>query len=650
MKNNKIKIALIACTFSIMQDCQEYIDVVPDNIAVIEDAFASRLTSQRFLATLYNHSPSMLPRGGWWSGNTTTEDAALPASDEIWLNSAARTRGIGGDNIPVNQILTVGNNIQRPYLDAWGSGAGNNMFIGIRDCNIFLKNIDVAYDLEEDEKQIWIAEAKFLKAYFNFFLMRMYGPLPIIKENLLVSSRLEEVRVSRENVDKVADYIVELLDEAILSLPDYVDDLMNLGRATKVMAAVLKARTLMLVASPLFNGNPDYAGFVNAEGEELISTTFDQAKWERAEAACLEAINISTEAGHMLYTTPVPPPDWSDITRIKMDIRGSITDPWNNELLWPSGENTYSIQLISRPRLSQRASINKTATGYWAPTMRIAEMFYSKNGVPIDEDTSYNYDGRFNIVENVTDHTHYIGDGFDAPSLHLNREPRFYASLGFDGGVWLGDQVGSKLLEIDEHVVRAKEGELSHKPGVGQFAFSQTGYFAKKLSNPKTFQGGTGETNVFVERYPFPVARLAGLYLLYAEALNENGKTTEAHIWIDKVRERANLQGVVQSWANHSRKPAKPTTKEGFREIVQHERMIELVFEGQRFWDIRRWKRGIEFLNRSIRGWNRLSDNTLGYYRVTSFWSLEFTKRDYLWPIGQQDLLRNPNLIQNPGW
>ena len=143
---------------------------------------------------------------------------------------------------------------------------------------------------------------------------------------------------------------------------------------------------------------------------------------------------------------------------------------------------------------------------------------------------------------------------------------------------------------------------------------------------------------------------MAGLYLLYAEALNENGKTAEAHIWIDKVRERANLQGVVQSWANHSRKPAKPTTKEGFREIVQHERMIELVFEGQRFWDIRRWKRGIEFLNRSIRGWNRLSDNTLGYYRVTSFWSLEFTKRDYLWPIGQQDLLRNPNLIQNPGW
>ena len=78
--------------------------------------------------------------------------------------------------------------------------------------------------------------------------------------------------------------------------------------------------------------------------------------------------------------------------------------------------------------------------------------------------------------------------------------------------------------------------------------------------------------------------------------------------------------------------------------------MIELVFEGQRFWDLRRWKRAAEFLNSDIRGWNSEGENTEDYYKVISVGSYRFLNRDYLWPIAENDIITNSNLVQNPGW
>lgn len=651
MKNKKLKILIAASLLIISQACENYVDVVPDNIAKIEDAFATRLSSERFLSTLYGHIPNMISFGNRNPG-AFPGDPSLAAGDEIWLNDGIRTNN--GVAIDVAQIITGGQNVLDPHLDAWGSG-GNNLFVGLRDCNIFLENIDKPFDLPESERQLWIGEAKFLKAYFHFYLLRMYGPMPIIRENIDVSSGLEEVRVKRDPVDEVVDYIVELLDEAIEILPVVVlDEQTELGRATKSIAASIKAKTLVLAASPLFNGNPDYAGFQNKDGEQLMPVVADPQKWVRAEAACLEAINLAHEAGRKLYrvgdgNTLTAQDDWSDTTRIKMDIRGSITDAWNKELIWgKSNENVGNLQAASRPKLDIRSRLSTGANAFWAPTMRIAEMFYSNNGVPINEDLSYDYDNRFAVNGTTgTDHKHYVQTGFEAPGLHLYREPRFYASIGFDGGIWLEDQTGGALDEDGAHVVEGKLGGYASNNGPGS-SWSETGFFAKKLSHPRNFLGAQG--GLSSQRYPFPMLRLADLYLLYAEVLNETGKTSEAHTWIDQVRERAGLNGVVQSWANHSSNPAKPTTQDGFREIIQHERMIELVFEGHRFWDLRRWKRAQQFMNQDIRGWNRFGADTEQYYKVITFATPKFLNRDYLWPIAEGDVIRNPNLVQNPGW
>ena len=87
------------------------------------------------------------------------------------------------------------------------------------------------------------------------------------------------------------------------------------------------------------------------------------------------------------------------------------------------------------------------------------------------------------------------------------------------------------------------------------------------------------------------------------------------------------------------------------REIIHHERLIELSFEGQRFWDLRRWKKAAEELNKPIQGWNFNGIEEDEYYQIQTLELQRFVApRDYLWPISENTLLQNPNLEQNPGW
>jgi len=151
------------------------------------------------------------------------------------------------------------------------------------------------------------------------------------------------------------------------------------------------------------------------------------------------------------------------------------------------------------------------------------------------------------------------------------------------------------------------------------------------------------------EWYPWPELRLADLYLLYAEALNEADQNTEALQWIDLVRERAGLASVASAWTTYSTRPGKYSTKLGLREIIQQERSIELVFEGQRFWDLRRWKTAATVLNNKIHGWDIDQESPEAYYRPKVIFDPQFVApRDYLFPLREESLYYNNKLVQNP--
>jgi hypothetical protein len=145
--------------------------------------------------------------------------------------------------------------------------------------------------------------------------------------------------------------------------------------------------------------------------------------------------------------------------------------------------------------------------------------------------------------------------------------------------------------------------------------------------------------------------RLAELYLYYSEALNEvSGPNAEVYKWIDLVRERAGIPSVEDSWSKYATDPSEATTKDGFRKIIRQEELIEMAFEGQRFWDILRWKEGEKYWNQPITGWDITQADAKAYYQPILLFNQSFKKKDYFWPIYEQDIIVNHNLVQNPGW
>ncbi len=628
--------------------CDDYLDIVPDNLATIDIAFNTRPTAEQFLATCYSYIPEHA---------NVQENFSLVAGDEVWYYAE---KDFYMNNETSLRLAKGMQNSTDPYLNYWdGQRGAFNMFIAIRDCNIFISKLtkDIP-GLDLNERNRWIAEVKTLKAYYHFWLMRMYGPIPITDTNISVDANTVATQVKQNTVDEVVTYIVGLLDEVINS-GDMVENITlvhtEYGRLTLPAAKAIKAKVLMLAASPLFNGNSDYTNFVNDDGQNMVNTTYDPNKWIAAKDACLDAIQSAESAGHSLYnfTDLLPIGEINDELRQELTHRATITDRYNQELIWGVGPNwTGDLQRWCQPRWTgdHSAEFGETKKSH-APTLNMVEDFYTNNGVPIDEDTSWDYTNKYNLVtvsdEIADDHKYSIQNNYTTAKLHTYREPRFYSSVGFDGGKWFS----METTDIENlPYLNAKAGQLSGKSGFE--IYSITGYFTKKLVNYENII--TRNTNT-IEGYTFPIIRLSDLYLMYAEALNEVQETpdSDVHEYIQRVRRKAGLDegtDLTNTWLQYSSKPNKPSTKEGMREIIQQERRIELAFEGHRYWDLRRWKLAGDYFSRPIRGWNINASDPDGFYQVKNIFYRDFLTKDYLWPISQDEMLRNPNLVQTPGW
>lgn len=651
-KYNCNLITVIIMMMSAVCAC-DYLDVVPDNIPTVEENFNMRVSAERYLFTCYRY----LPTHGYFYN-----DPSIATCDEYWFLYPYITSTNGNEATSIARGLQ---NTTDPYMDFWNKTYGNcNPFKGIRDCNIFLEHIDGVPDMFDDEKARWSAEAKFLKAYYHFWLFRMYGPIPVIKENLPVSAGVNTVKTYREPVDACVDYMVELLDEAALDLPEIIYfEAQELGRITKSICLSLKALILVTAASPLFNGgSSDYESMVDNRGIKLFNSNPDLQKWKRAADACANAISLC-EAYYKLYTWneigafgPTIP---SDSTKTLIALRNVVTEKWNCEIIWANTQSTesqpqqdatpYGVMLSQVP-----GSLQNTSTlGRYSPPIKIAEMYYSRNGLPISEDKTYPYADRFKLREATSEEWHYVQPGYTTVGLHFDREPRFYASLAFDGGLWLGQGATDAN---NPYLIQCKAEQLQVSPTTARQ--NVTGYWPKKLVNHASQPGLTGGYTII--SYPWPVIRLADLYLLYAEALNEfygpqgdpNGTTDREspYTWLNKVRERAGIPAVGDAWDNYSNNPNKYKQQASLREIIQQERLIELAFEGHRIWDLKRWRLAHVELNKPITGWDYNQKSPEFYYRQRVLFNQSFMTRDYFWPIRENELLVNRNLVQNYGY
>ena len=615
--------------------CDNYLDIVPDQTQQIDLLFERKEVAYTALATCYAYLPK----------NDGVYTSFMTMSDEITTPIAKETDGV--------RIMKGQQSASNPKFGLWsGWSDQGSLWEGIRHCNILIENIHNVVDMTEQEMNSWAAEAKFLKAYYHFLLFTYYGPIPIVDENLPISATDNEVRVKRSTVDQSVDYIVQTIDDAILDLPVRELSSNDLGRIDQVIAKSIKSRVLLYAASPLFNGNSEmYSGFVNEDGEHYFNQAYDQTKWDLARDASLDAINAALENGVGLYEFSSTPPNYEDeyeeseFLRTLYDLKYTIVDKWNSELIWgnsnPVRDNDWWQMQAACMMKNPNASSVEAAWQWIAPTLRIAELFYTENGLPIDQDLTYDFQNRFNTATVGASQNYQAQYGATTAKLNLNREPRFYSSLGFDRGY---NRTWGNLWQL-----RMKKGEI-HGRIANSDDYLITGYALKKLVHPDSEGDGYNK----IVTYAWPMIRLSELYLNYAEAINESaGPNQEAYDALNAVRERAGISNVEDAWGNASITATlnKHTTQDGFREIIRQERLIELSFEGNRYNDIRRWKQAEQYFNSPVFGWSVDETSVSGYYNLTQVGIRSFNSpRDYFHPISINEITINPNLTQNLGW
>jgi len=635
--------------------CDDYLDLVPDDVATIESAFTTRATAERYLYTCYSFCP---PIGD--------------INDDIGINGGVETWQYYSSSLAqwVSSRAQRGTeeSVTSPLLNFWdGERCANHsdgkwgLFQGIRDVNIFLENVDKPVDLLDYERTRWIAEAKFLKAYFHYYLWKTYGPIPITDKNISVGASPNEVQVYRDPSDDVVNYCDSLFMEAYKGLPDCKDIQSNeLGRADKQICLTLRAQMLLYAASPLFNGNTDYAGMVDNKGRVLFNQTYDANKWKRAADACKLAIQSCEASGKKLYSDVEAQTISQDsVFQLQTTLRQVVCKRWNSELIWGSVtcSNNTELQQAATPRLIRMSpDIYWIIGSSWAPTINTVEKFYTNHGVPMSEDKEWInnkwYENRYGIRPEPASEgeKYYVHLGSQTCYMHFNREPRFYAFVGFDQGEYYGsgkfDWGESDAGDIHYSNFLAKQTS-----GRASSIYSVTGYSPKKMHHFGAEQ--TYSQLASPEYYPFPILRLADLYLMYSEALNEfSGPSEEVYKYIDLVRKRAGLEGVVDSWTKYATDPSKPKTKEGMREIIKQERSCELCFESKYYWDIRRWKDMVKVYNAQPKGWYTSGETPEDFYKVVNLAKvpLNVSVKNYFYPIKEYDLTLNKNLIQNYGW
>ncbi|MGN7785583.1 RagB/SusD family nutrient uptake outer membrane protein [Niabella sp. 22666] len=605
MKQYMKLILAIFLSLALLTSCKKgFLDKVYDEDLTIDSVFANAQYAERFLSSAYFSLPEESEWIEWWGRNPFTT-----ASDDLEC-----TWGVFGNQMNTGNwnAATVEQNIYRVYWE------------GIRKVNIFIENIDKTDFSErepsatgrtgEQQKQEFKGEAHFLRAFYHFIEMRVHGPVSILDKAL--STADDYTKIKRSPYDECVAFVVQECDRAAALLPVRRTNV-ELGRATKMAALALKARILLYAASPLYNGNSDYANFKDDQGRNLISPTYDANKWQRAADAAKDCMTQAEAAGYMIYKPTNDP--YQNYYRL-------FIDRWNDEVLFARNMGTFN-------RL-EYASGAKGMGGWsgYCPTQELVDAFQMANGTtPI---TGYNTDGTpiINAASGYQETGYAAAAGTNYPAgvrnMYVNREPRFYVSINFNGQRWRGRQ-----LELHN------SGRDGRAVGNGQ-DYPVTGYLLRKFADEQInlTQAGTFTFKTWI------YFRMAEVYLNYAEALNEaQGPTADVYTNVNKVRERAGL-------------PALPAglSQTQMRERIRHERRIELAFETQRYFDCNRWKIAPETSNKTF---YRLSydkgtsiQDDAFYQRVVLKRRIFEAPKHYLWPIPQTEIDRALWIVQNPGW
>ena len=626
----------LACGLLLVASC-DFLDVVPEGKATVDDLFKTHVQANNFVASLYS-SYYMPARFGSQTG------IDLTAGGDMMSSFYGSVRYFTWKSLIYDNAETPSNTYQAMWSQAATSYPTGyhayRLWEAVRNAYLILQHADEVGDATAEEISSWKGEACWVIGYAHQSLLEYYGPIPLAKEMIPLDSESKEPRAPYL---ECVQFISDLYDEAARLLPAKRSAI-YFGRATRTLALVLKARLWLTAASPLVNGNTEwYGSFNNPDGTPLMPQAYDKELWKKAMDAALQAITKGEEDGFKLYAGSK---QTNDFDRGYEDYRAAFVGPEgssesfnSDEILLGTPSNAYEMKnLAARMNPSDGKGgypyKRDGFRGYFVPTFDCVENFLSENGLPMDVDPDTKDLDLYSV--NPSTQTAY---------LHYKREPRFYASLGYDRGEY--DIDGQTII------LKCRHGEPQQNDmNVANEYQSCTGYYTKKwISKTDTYNP---EANSFgFNAFYKPYVRFAEAYLDYAEAEAAYTGTLSATGlgYLNKVRHRAGLPNFEDSWARAGGMP----TGDALVKVIRQERMSEFCLEGRWFFDLRRWKTAHLILGRTPKAWNLIGETAEDFYKVVDVYEgtqvRTFTApRNYWLAVPQDQININPNLVQNPGY
>lgn len=708
MKKRIITFSLVLTAIAALAPSCDFLEVDKyfDEQLTIEKVFSSKTYTEQWLRNTYSYLSYVVDV-------STFQGTIENFADDLCYNDFGEKSSFD----PSQYAEEYGDFLTVAYDEEYRQDTWYYCWQGINKACTFLKHIDSNESISAEERADLKAQARFIRAYYYWALLRKYGPIPIIPdEGSDYGLSYDELSIPRRPYWECADYIAAEFATAAVDLP-LNRDATNIARPTRGAALGYRAKVLLYAASPLMNGNNDaYAAkLVDDEGNRLLSAEYDERRWALAAAAARDVMELgvyelvhsqvrSTSMGAK-YPKTVKPYDDGEFSLMDWPDGYADIDPFESYRSLFNGAvsaNTNTELIFTR---------GKNGDNGWSDSDGKDKDYLIDNMVSSQLPKSANGRNRISVTQKQCD-AYYMADGSDVPGKdseigggdgssrpgmlssaeasnlsyspqlgeeaavrqgiskqYANREPRFYASIAYNGRVWCrGSEVYTTAKPLTYFQTWYYRNSNDGKKNGYEWPLTGIGFM--KYVHPDDSQLGGGES--FIMNKVEPALRYADILLCYAEALNELGSTYNIPSWDGKTnyslsRSQSELErGIhpvriragIPDWSDEVY-----ADKDLFREKLKRERQIEFVGECQRYYDLRRWKDAEKEYTKPIYGCNMnipLSGSTESEKENMSVLfhtpvevpniPAVFVDKSYFWPFSKTELKRNKRLTQNPGW
>jgi hypothetical protein len=678
-KNIKIAGILLLMSIMLMTSCSDYLDVSKELSKNLdkEEVFSNATYLKSWYGEIYSWLPNYSESGFGVQNNGAFQNLWSILSGELVCAHPNVLKYAQNTYTPSNA----------PSHRWW------RCYEEIRQSMIFLQRAPESLGNSEDqsgyiskaEMDRMKADVTYLMAYYYFQLFELYGPTPIISN--IADPEQAEIDYKRPSVDEMVNHIDSLLDELIDGkykgvLPntiktgkseDYTHtnsdyDLNNILRPTMATVLALRARLWVYAASPLFNGGYQEALALKDKDGKRLFPDYDANKWKIAKKHLEELFSFAENNGYHLYHA-APGKDG------KIDPNQSIYELfqyYNDEILWATGVNDYN-HVASNMEARTTPGDMPGSMGNVGPYQEMVDLFFTKNGLDIREDTTYHETG-FTDYPNVcttlsssVKHYHIDKHIFN---MYVNREPRFYADITYEGKSWHIQRDQKTYKDFGAYFSKGGKGHQDNT------MYARAGYLLYKFNNRTLLNVGS---NTKKWGRPWIYFRLADFYLYYAEVCNEIDPSDPNIIkYLDLVRERAGIPGYKSLAEKGIKNIIGDQQKQ--RNAIQHERMVEMFGEGNYYFDTHRWmtagyskdtdgnwiknnddksilrtgmdikQKACEFNSKGIPTLFYDKTGTNSYFNRVVVDELPWIKAMLLYPVPYNEMQKSKLIVQNPLW